>query len=494
MSYSHEIEDFLGYGWFPAESDGVKKWAWSKEIALLNLPPRHKGLSLEISGCPVKASSLIIKHDNNEIHASVLKGPPMTVNIPTGVLSCLIKLTGSWIPNEILGTADVRELGICLHSINPIRGYSEVCEYFPLEIEMGLSGKCNINPPCVMCHTRHHKYNNEQKYLPKDIIDKLNPYFAYAQSIALHGTEGEPLLFPELFNIIGAIDKQGASCGFATNGLLLTKEMGSKLISAGLKQIEFSIDAATSDTYSKIRNNNGFYLLLSNIRQLVMLKKSQGISFPDIVLTMVVMKENMLELPGFIELAYDLGVSKVNIRLLVPIENNYEVNDGTFRFNYYEQKVNPESDEFKSVLAIFKEKAKKYNINISSDNPEINTLLHEDIAWFEPPREPNQITVSLFGNVDRDIFLFLNQGIQCKFPWKHILVDLNGDVRFCCHTKQKLGNLHINNFVQIWNGEVAKNIRTAFLENKWPIGCLACPIRRLQGDIWSSNIATKIGC
>ena len=155
MIADYRIEDFLGEGWFPIETDGIKRWAWSKEEAFLNFPVQHRGFSLEFSGCPALSSDLIAYHKEKEIHSYRLTNSLATINIPSGITLCKIKLENSWIPKEVLGTVDERPLGICLHDISPIKLYLETCDWFPHTIEMGLTGICNINPPCVMCVTRN---------------------------------------------------------------------------------------------------------------------------------------------------------------------------------------------------------------------------------------------------------------------------------------------------------------------------------------------------
>ncbi|MDP3143744.1 MAG: radical SAM protein [Candidatus Omnitrophota bacterium] len=479
---TYKLEDFFGAGWFPAETDGIKKWAWSGKEAFLNFPPGHKGFSLELSGCPVESANLTLNYKSAKLAAYVLTGSLAKINIPPGTASCGIKLADCWVPKEVLGTPDARELGICLHNIGQLKLYSESGNQLPRIIEMSLTGICNIDPPCVMCVTRNSKSWQQRYHLPAGIIEEMMPYLNSAEFVSLHGVAGEPLLSPKLFDTLSRIDKKVYTM-FATNGLLLTKEISGRLISAGLKEIDFSIDAANAVTYSKIRNNNGFPALVKNIKQLISLKKERGVSYPNIIINTVIMKENMPELPAFIDFAHELGVSLARLRFLVPAAENYEVNTDRFSFNYFKQRVDPNSNEFQRIMAIVKDKATKYGVTVTSDNPEISALLNPS-----PQRNMrmNKIELTLVGDIPQKYLGVIQQEPSCKRPWESVLVYLDGDVRFCCHTHQIIGNLNNNSFIEIWNGQQAQIIRKNFLQNQWPKQCLPCPLHRLQIQAWQN--------
>jgi MoaA/NifB/PqqE/SkfB family radical SAM enzyme len=62
---------------------------------------------------------------------------------------------------------------------------------------------------------------------------------------------GEPLLHPELDEIIRRIRRHGILAGLITNGYLLTPERISRLNHAGLDQLQISIDNVLPDKVSK---------------------------------------------------------------------------------------------------------------------------------------------------------------------------------------------------------------------------------------------------
>src|SRR5438874_8684940 len=62
---------------------------------------------------------------------------------------------------------------------------------------------------------------------------------------------GEPLLHPDLDDIIAAMRRRGVMAGMITNGYLLTAERIERLNRAGLEHLQISIDNVMPDDVSK---------------------------------------------------------------------------------------------------------------------------------------------------------------------------------------------------------------------------------------------------
>ena len=65
----------------------------------------------------------------------------------------------------------------------------------------------------------------------------------------------------------------------------------------------------------------------------------------------------------------------------------------------------------------------------------------------------------------------IEKGLYCKAPWMETLIRTNGDVTFCCHHQESLGNIHEENFKDIWNCTTAQEIRQSVIENKIHLWC-----------------------
>jgi pyruvate-formate lyase-activating enzyme len=245
-------------------------------------------------------------------------------------------------PREMTG--DPRELGMV---VEQIAVYADEALALPTVLEIESSTLCNIHPPCVMCYpkifdTRHYKGEMEAGVFQK-LIARLREF----RTISLHGV-GEPLLGKSLFAILDSIDTDRTFVQFNSNGLLLTEEVSRKLIQKKLKLIDFSIDAATAETYRKIRRSD-FSRVVGNIRRLAELKNELGFRHPVIKMNMTLMNENLPEVVAFIELAKSLHAEIVHLTLLNPYPE-YRVENGDFVFNYREQRIDTGSAFFRETV------------------------------------------------------------------------------------------------------------------------------------------------
>src|SRR5882724_11834996 len=105
--------------------------------------------------------------------------------------------------------------------------------------------RCNL--ACEYCN----EYDDFSKPVPTESmfqrVDKLGELGTSIVTIS----GGEPLLHPELDEIIRRIRKNGIIAGLITNGYLLTAERIEKLNRAGLEWLQISIDNVTPDEVSK---------------------------------------------------------------------------------------------------------------------------------------------------------------------------------------------------------------------------------------------------
>ena len=98
----------------------------------------------------------------------------------------------------------------------------------------------------------------------KKIVDEANRYFKIEQ-IPLVGF-GEPLLYPYLIEAIEYIHKNYPQVEtiITTNGTLLNKQMGRKLIDSGLSSINISVNAFSASKYKELNNSDKFDVVMKN--------------------------------------------------------------------------------------------------------------------------------------------------------------------------------------------------------------------------------------
>src|SRR5512141_399580 len=105
--------------------------------------------------------------------------------------------------------------------------------------------RCNL--ACKYCN----EFDDFSKPVPTDVmfrrVDKLGEFGTSVITIS----GGEPLLHPELDQIIRRMRHNGAVAGMITNGYLLMPDRIERLNRAGLEWLQISIDNVTPDDVSK---------------------------------------------------------------------------------------------------------------------------------------------------------------------------------------------------------------------------------------------------
>src|SRR6478736_8743003 len=105
--------------------------------------------------------------------------------------------------------------------------------------------RCNL--ACEYCN----EYDDFSKPVPTGAMFQRVDKLAELGTSVITISGGEPLLHPELDEIIQRIRKRGMIAGLITNGYLLVAERIQRLNRAGLEWLQISIDNVTPDEVSK---------------------------------------------------------------------------------------------------------------------------------------------------------------------------------------------------------------------------------------------------
>src|SRR5713101_8894669 len=105
--------------------------------------------------------------------------------------------------------------------------------------------RCNLT--CEYCN----EYDDFSKPVPAEVMFQRVDKLAKLGTSVVTISGGEPLLHPELDQIIARIRKHGIVAGMITNGYLLMPDRIQKLNDAGLEWLQISIDNVNPDDVSK---------------------------------------------------------------------------------------------------------------------------------------------------------------------------------------------------------------------------------------------------
>ena len=105
--------------------------------------------------------------------------------------------------------------------------------------------RCNL--ACKYCN----EFDDFSKPVPTQTMFQRVDKLAALGTSVITISGGEPLLHPDLDDIIGRIRKHGMVAGLITNGYLLVADRIQRLNKAGLEWLQISIDNVTPDDVSK---------------------------------------------------------------------------------------------------------------------------------------------------------------------------------------------------------------------------------------------------
>ena len=291
------------------------------------------------------------------------------------------------------------------------------------------------------------------KDLTLDELVRIVDQFPRVERAILHGI-GEPLLNPDLFEMIAYLKGRRTTVLFNSDAIGLAEKKRERLIESGLDELRVSLDAATPETYRAIRGVPAFHRVRENVAALTDLRRKLGVNTPIISLWFTTLRNNVHELPAFIRLARDIGADRVNVQRLV----------------YYGQGMAAAEQSLHGALS---------------------ALEHQFLAEATRLAEETGISLCASGSTTPEASLTPDERSRpwsgCQRPWTLSYITANGNVLPCCispwtakdYRGLVLWNVFTQQFADIWNGEQYQEFRTRFESDEPPDPCHGC------GRLWS---------
>lgn len=182
-----------------------------------------------------------------------------------------------------------------------------------------VSGRCNLQ--CRMClGGSGDPAGRKFSYMSVEDFRKLLEAAPSIQSLVLSSGNSEPLLHPEFEQIVDIAKEHGIVFDIFTNGLPLSARVCRKMVtSKAVHMVNFSIDAATEETYRRIRGAE-FDRVIKKLEMLREMKAEANAEVPLLSLSFVAMADNIAELPDFVDLAARFNARRVYVEDLIGWE------------------------------------------------------------------------------------------------------------------------------------------------------------------------------
>lgn len=248
---------------------------------------------------------------------------------------------------------------------------------------------------------------------------------------------GEPLLRPDILELVAYATKLGLRPVFGTNGTLITLDMAHKLKEAGAMGMGISLDSMDAKKHNEFRKFpnawEGAVQGMKNCRE-------AGLPFQ---IHTTVMDWNSHELEAMTDFAVELGAVAHHFFFLVPTGRAKTIEAESLRAEQYE-----------AVLTRIMKKQQEVDIEL------------------KPTCAPQFMRIA----AQMGVKTRFRRG--CLAGTAYCIISPRGKVQPCAYLNMELGDVRETPFDEIWkNSEVLNTLRT--LEYKG--GCGSCEFKRVCG-------------
>lgn len=303
----------------------------------------------------------------------------------------------------------------------------------------------------------------------------------------------------QLDAILQMCSEHGKALEMSTNGQILTDRNIERLLGRNIR-LYISLDAATPETYAKLRNDT-LPRILANIQRLVAAKGGRG-RLPYVYLVFMPMRVNRHELDQFVRLCAELDVDQLVLRPLNASEGvDLTWERSGYRFVYHREilplpeliRLSGRADELcrrwkvalsnqldfgKATRDMFAALFEQGRIGVEpgQDTP-------RQVAAPSPPDQgdepvPPPLADPPNATASSRSTLGSERWPVCTEPWRNLYILRRG-IMPCCYGGQPLADM--DNFREAWNGPTLQAIRSDLAQGRFHPYCLrtsSCPIVR----------------
>jgi MoaA/NifB/PqqE/SkfB family radical SAM enzyme len=336
------------------------------------------------------------------------------------------------------------------------------------------------NSKCIMCD-HYFSRNKNAQILGTETLEHLRDAIQLSRRINLNGI-GEPFISKDIKSQIDYYVGYGNKIVANTNLSVLDDGLIER-IANDFEWIAISIDGARKETYESIRIGMSYDTLLNNLEKLR--RKAPHVKK---IISMVIMRQNVCEMPEMIDLAHQYGVDQV---VFLSLNTNLIIGNLRDSLLYY-----PKVAKYYSVKAL--QRGAELGVNVVvANNPGLDCELQwEDIQdeleemlrlplWKTPEQEQKMMEMAALAEdyfkthkrlQDSTVPSKVRCAGVCDWLLKNCYTNLSGDISMCCRNLvYRAGNVdREGRFAEVWNAPLLRETRDIFYSGFVPESCLQC--------------------
>ncbi len=173
--------------------------------------------------------------------------------------------------------------------------------HYPRLLEVEVTTHCPLK--CIICE--HTYWQEEPKDMSFEQFKHIVDQFPKLKWIGLTGI-GESFINKDFIRMLEYVKLKKIYIELYDNFLFIDETAANALVNLSVDKIFISIDAATKDTYEKIRVGANFDTVIKNIKRLLELRRLHNVPYPEISYHFIINKININEVVEFLDLVKSL--------------------------------------------------------------------------------------------------------------------------------------------------------------------------------------------
>jgi len=331
----------------------------------------------------------------------------------------------------------------------------------PLSVTLLVSYRCNLR--CKMCFY----YNEVEKDKTckliedrmseeltlnqiKDLIDQCAEM--KVKIFTIHG--GEPLLYPNIFEISKYARDKGMMVNFVTNGTLMNETMAKKIVDAKINHITFSLDGP-KPIHDEIRSIPGtFDRVIKGIKILKDMEDA-GEVIPALSVSTYISAINQKKLAQTLRVVQKTGIEDWGVGVITHNGDKLAIETKEILG------IEKDSISKHGNLTNLKDEIKNINLDILRNQREACRVVNNSNEYGLNIIFPSKEAINNYYDPD------WNEVSKCTCRWSRTVVSPYGEVFPCVNMGMVdcvVGDIKTQRFADIWNGEEYVNFRKKLKE------------------------------
>jgi MoaA/NifB/PqqE/SkfB family radical SAM enzyme len=334
-------------------------------------------------------------------------------------------------------------------------------EYLKPGISMDVWQRCNIH--CVFCPSFVKKNVESALVWSADNVKKIISESDKICSVYLAGSFGEPILNPDLPEIVRYLAGNGVHVSVSTNGQALTPALAQKLIEAGVRHFNISSVGFNMAVTEKYMRGIQFERTLTNISQVAELARKKGV---HIGISIVGVIEAILNLDETLEFARANRIADIRLLSILDSELSHtgKQDNPAYRAFIEGNSLFRDKELYRERWRRAEKRAKDLGISLTVNDPYKSLL--EFTGGRDSDMSDDETAAGQPGNGNSRL---------CLDPFVSAIVTWDGSVVPCCaESSWAVGNLSRVPFSEIWNHGEHFQVRRGLLEGRLHPMCEPC--------------------